>query len=131
MTGPRVLVAQQKIIALNNAYVARQEIRFFSNATNDWEPWVGTDIRVRLSRYATGFDFNGMPSTLLGPYVMTATAEPGWYYNVMAADVVTPALTALVGQVVYQIVEGAYGTSKYDFTDSIPLLVVDPRSPIP
>jgi hypothetical protein len=133
MTGPRVLLPEQKAIPIHNGWVTRQEIRYFSDAMNDWIPWIGTDIRVRLSRFPTGYDFSGYPSTILGPRTMTAISDPGWFYATFTADEITNALTNFVGQTVYQVVEADYGSSAayYALTNVQPMLVIDPRAPIP
>lgn len=123
----------QREIPIRNAWIARTFVRYFSDAVNDWRPYVGgTDVRVRFSRFATGFTFEGYPSTLLGPFTMLETSDPGWYYVPITADLVTAALQDLVGQTVYQIIEGSYGTYSYYFalTTSEPLLVIDPRPPL-
>jgi len=123
----------QRVIPIRNAWVARVGIRFFSDALNDWTPYVGaTDVRVRFSQFETGFTFEGYPSTLVGPFPMLETSDPGWYYFPIGADIITRALASLVGQTIYQIIESAYGTYAYyfDLTTSEPLLVTDPRSPI-
>src|SRR5262245_14102315 len=102
--------AVQRVIPINNAWVARTGIRYFSDALNDWTPYVGaTDVKVRLSRSATGFTFEGYPSTLLGPFTMLETSDAGWYYFPIGADLITAALKDLVGQTIYQIIEGSYG----------------------
>lgn len=123
--------AQARPVPIRNAWVARTSVRNFSATVNDWIPYVGgTDFRVRFSQFPTGYDFSGYPSTLLGPFVMIETTDPGWYYYAISADAITAALSALVGQVVYQIVEGGYGGSYFGLTTSEPLLVVEPRIPI-
>jgi hypothetical protein len=125
-----------RAIPIRNAWVARTQVRYFLDAVNDWRPYLGgTDLRVRFSQHATGFDFSGYPSTLAGPFAMIETADPGWYYAAIDADTITTALAKLVGQTIYQIVEGAYGTgysSGYAFalTVSEPLYVIDPRTPL-
>lgn len=121
---------EQKQLPLRGGWVARQEIRTFSNVTNDWEPWVGSDLKVRFSQFKSGFDFNGYPSTIIGPYNMAATGEPGWYFATIGADDIYNAFKGRVNQTVYQIVEGAYGSSTYALTNSTPLLVVDDQGPV-
>ena len=123
--------AVQLTLPIHNAWVARTGVRYFSSALNDWVPFEGgTDIRVRYSQFPTGYDFSGYPSTLLGPFTMVETSDPGWYYFAINADDITNAFRSLVGQTVYQIIEGVYGASYYALTTSEPLKVIDPRTPL-
>jgi len=132
MTTARAAPPIRRNIPIRNAWVARMGIRVFSDVLNDWTPYLGgEDVHVRFSRFATGYDFSGYPSTILGPYPMIETPNPGWYYFTVDADVVTEHLAPLVGQTIYQIVEGAYGATYFELTTSEPLLVIDPRFPIP
>lgn len=119
------MLLEQKSISVRGGWVVRQEIRAFSNTSNDWEPWVGTDIKVRFSQFQSGYDFSGYPSSILGPVAMAATSELGWYFATISADAIFEALKNRVGQIVYQIVEGAYGSSSYALSNVQPLLVVD------
>lgn len=128
-------VREQKPIYLHNAYVVRQEIRMYDAVTDTYKAWSATAPvpRVRFSLDADGYDINGMPTTLFGPYDLVSTLVSGVYIYtyVVSADIVTQFLASKVGQVIYQIVEGAYGTTYYDLTNVQPLLVVDPLAPIP
>jgi len=130
---PFLSPAVQRTLPIRNAWIARTNIRVFNDAVNDWRPFVGgKDVRVRYSRYETGFDFSGYPSTILGPFTMIETSNAGWYYYPIGADEITIAFSALVGQTVYQIIEAAYGGGYYYFGlgTAEPLLVIEPRVPL-
>lgn len=121
----------QKPIYLHTAYLVRQEIRYYNEAVNKYLPWSGDDIRVRFSTEPTGYDTNGYPSTLFGPYTLVESGDEGVFQYPVPADQIMQYLGALVGQTIYQIVEGSYGSTYYDLTDVQPLLVVDPYAPLP
>lgn len=127
-------IREQKPIYLHNAYVVRQLIRVYSAATDAYVAWSGSPVpRVRFSVEPTGYTSEGYPSTLFGPYNLAGALVNSMYvYSyVVSADDVTQYLGTRVGQTIYQIVEGSYGTSYYDLTDVQSLLVCDPYAPLP
>lgn len=72
----------------------------------------------------------GTASANLGPFSMTESgATDGTYFYNVAADLLTPALADYVGQTIYQVVEGAKGTTYYGLTDVQALFVLDARFP--
>lgn len=123
-------IRSQKPIYVHNAFVVRQEIRYYDPISDRYEPYVGGSLQVRFSTEADGYDSLGVPSTLFGPYALAEASEDGEYYHIVSADIVTQYLASLVGQVVYQVVEGNQGATYYDLTNVQPLLVVDPLAPL-
>lgn len=125
-------ITRLKTINPRNAYLARQAMLYFEPLTNTYLPWAGrTDVTVRFSTDPDGFTDTGYPDTLLGPYPMTETADPGVYYAEISGDDLSAALLARVGETIYQIVEANYGSYYNGLTDVQPLLVVEPRAPLP
>lgn len=124
-------VQQSKPIFLHTAHVVRQEIRVYDPTDDEYELLTALSPAptVRFSLEATGFTTLGMPSTLFGPYALAHAGSGVWYY-VVSGDLVTQYLGSRVGETVYQIVEGNYGTTYYDLTNAQPLVVTDPYAPI-
>ncbi len=120
--------ATVKPIALNNAYLVRQEIKQYYAGSNAFELVGDIAATVRFSAEPTGFDDMGFPDTILGPFPLDATIDVGVFAVVVSADDVA-ALAPYVGETIYQVVEGAYGDAYYNMTDVQPLIVIDPRNP--
>lgn len=135
MTLGLPVVSEQKPIYLHTAHVVRQDIRVYDAASDRYLAWSsGSGVpRVRFSTEVTGYTTLGIPSTLFGPYnlVSTLVGTSYIYTYVVSADVVTQYLGSRVGETIYQIVEGVYGSTYYDLTNVQPLLVVDPYAPLP
>lgn len=132
MTG--IAIARFKTIDPRNTYLVRQALMYWENALGEWIAWTGRDdITVRFSTEETGFTDEGIVSTIsgLGPFDMVeASGEPGVYFYAVPALALRDALLPLVGQVIYQIVEGGTQASgTFILTDSLPLLVSQPRFP--
>src|SRR5262249_41635604 len=128
----RTTVPDVTEIPIRNGWLSRATIRKYNNVTDDWSPYAGTDVRVRLSRFKSGYDFTGMPSTLLGPRTMSAAGVAGVFYAQWTPDEITGALSNLVGQTIYEVIEGDYpSVGYYSITESTPLLVVDPMWAVP
>lgn len=131
MTAP---IARMKTISLRNNYLVRQPIEYYVPGSDAWEPWPGVPAAptVRFSVEPTGFTDEGYPSTIVGPYVMVESgASPGTFYYDVPSDALSLALADLVGETIYQVVEGSFGSHYYGLTDVQPLLVIDPRNPTP
>lgn len=131
MTAP---IGRLKTISLRNAYLVRQPIAVYDEGVDSFIPYGGdtTEPTVRFSVMPDGFNTDGSPSTIagLGPFVMTLSgATDGVFFAIVSSDALTAALVTLVGTTIYQVVEGAYGTTSYGLTNVLPLLVIDPRFP--
>lgn len=133
MTAPVPQITRIKPINPRNDYLARQQILYYESAINQWLPWQGrTDVGVRFSSDPDGYTALGYPDTLFGPYPMYESGDPGVYYADIPADDFTDILLGLGdGETIYQVVEANYGTANYGLSTVQPLLITDPRAPLP
>jgi hypothetical protein len=124
-------VQQYKPIFLHTAHVVRQEIRVYDSVTDQYIALttLSPAPTVRFSTQATGYTTLGLPSTIFGPYALTHRGSGTWY-ALVTADLVMQYLGALVGTLIYQIVEGNYGTTYHDLSNVQPLMVTDPYAPV-
>ena len=127
MTPP---VAFVKNCFIGNAYLVRQEIRYFNAALNGWSPWVSGPASVSLCTSATD-PVTGVvtytPIATLGPFSLVQGAAGTWYVEI-SASLITAALNkqAYLNQVIYQVVTA--GASN-ELQDVQPLLVSPSRFP--
>lgn len=133
MTSPIPQVTRIKPINPRNDYLAREQILYYESVVNKWLPWQGrSDVTVRFSSDPDGYTDTGYPDTLFGPYDMTESGDPGVYYADIAADDFSAILLALGnGATIYQVVEANYGTYYFGLSTVQPLLITDPRAPLP
>ncbi len=131
MTAPVQPTPAAIALSLRNTSSPRVYVSAFDPLSNSWEPWIGaTDLVARISQYRTGYNFSGYPASLLGPFSMTQTADPGWYYCTITSDQLA-ALASYVGQTLFMVLEGSYGSTYYGITVVQPIVLVDPRFAVP
>lgn len=113
-------IDQRKPIYLGNAYLVRQEFRYYSAATDTFEVWTGQTATVSITTDAAGT----LPVSGLSALPMTASSiNAGVYYAVVSAALVA-GLAPYAGQTVYQVtVAGANNELRV----VVPLLVSSPR----
>lgn len=115
-----------KPIPIRDAWLVRESIRIYNPAQNRYQAAPGYVFTVRFSTSRTGFASDGTtPSTIgdLGPFPLVESAIAGTYYFEVSSNVLTLRLLALVGQLIYQIIEGGPASEVCVVQ---PLLVEDP-----
>lgn len=113
-------IDQRKPVYLGNAFLVRQELRYYSAATDAFEVWTGQTATVSITTDAAGT----LPVAGLSGLVMSASSiNPGVYTYVISAALIA-GLAAFVGQTVYLVtVAGANNELRV----TVPLLVSTPR----
>lgn len=121
--------ALQKTINIGNAYLVRQELRYFDGPTNTFKPWTGpvtvrfcTRTQDPVTGVVTYTTISGM-----GPFSLVVATAGVWYYEVPTSVVALLNVVTYLGKLVYQLVEGG---SASELQDVQPLLVVSDRSPL-
>jgi hypothetical protein len=115
-----VSIEQRKTIYLANGWLVRQELRYYSAATDAFEVWTGASGTVTFATDAAGAS---VISGLSGIVLTESSLKPGVYYAVLTPAQVAN-LAAYVGQTVYQItVAGA----SSELRAVLPVIVAQPR----
>lgn len=113
-------IEQRKTVYIGNSWLVRQELRYYSAATDAFEVWSGVPAVVTFATDTAG-------TNTIAPLVNLPLAEsgikPGVYYRVLATSDVA-ALAAYAGQTVYQIVTA--GASS-ELRAVLPVIVAQPR----
>lgn len=114
------MIEQRKTLYIGNSWLVRQEMRYYSAATDAFEVWTGVPASVTFATDAAG-------TSTIAPLVALPLTEsgikPGVYTRVLSASDVA-ALAAYAGQTVYQITTA--GASS-ELRAVLPVIVAQPR----
>jgi hypothetical protein len=101
-----------KTIYTANAHLTRQAIEVYDQATDTFVPMTGGTFTVSFATSANG---SGPISGLQALPLAAVAGAPGSYFAVIQAATLAP-LVALVGTIVYQIVQGGPFNALRDIT---------------
>ena len=113
-------IEQRKTLYLGNSWLVRQELRYYSAATDAFEVWSGVPATVTFATDAAG---TSPVAGLSGLALAESGLKPGVYYAVLTPTQVAN-LTAYAGQTVYQITTA--GASS-ELKAVLPVIVAQPR----
>ena len=114
------MIEQRKTVYLANGWLVRQELRYYSPATDAFEVWTGVPATVTFATDTAG----ASPIAGLSGLSLTESGlKPGVYYAVLTPAQVAN-LSAYAGQTVYQITTA--GASS-ELKAVLPVIVAQPR----
>lgn len=119
-------IARQKLIQIGNAYLVRQELRYYDPATDSFLPWTGpATVRFATASIDSGsgaVTYTTIPG--MGPYALVSALPGIFSFGVSSTVVEQLNVAAYLNTVVYQVVEGG---AEAELADVVPLLVKPQR----
>lgn len=113
-------IEQRKTLYLGNAWLVRQELRYYEPMADEFNVWSGQTATVTFATDAAGAN----PIANLSALAMTeVVANPGVYYRVVSSALVAN-LAQYAGQTVYQITTAG---SAAELKAVLPVIVAQPR----
>lgn len=124
MTPPAALL---KCIYTRNAYLVRQEVRYYDAATNTFLPWTGPGtVSICTATVDSAGKVTYTPIAYMGPFTLNVGLNGILYYEIPTSVVNILDTDAYIGTTVYQVVTAG---NLNELQNAQPLLVVSSRPP--
>lgn len=124
MTPP---AATQKCIFVGNAYLVRQEVRYYDAATNTFLPWTGPGtVSICTASVDSAGKVTYTPIAYMGPFTLNVGLNGILYYEIPTGTVDILNTDTFINTTVYQVVIA--GASS-ELQNVQPLLVSPSRYP--
>lgn len=121
--------ATQKNIYIGNAYLVRQQLRYYNGAADEYLPWSGpatVSFCTQAIDPVTGV-VTYTPISGMGPFTLTQGLAGTFYLEVATSVVALLNVALYLNTVIYQVVIGG---NLNELQDVQPLLVCPSRYPL-